>query len=109
YGILHSLTIENNKIDQSSADARIRELKAIGLPQINGSFNYTNNAIVPRFFVPANQFDPTAAEGDVIAMKFGVTHSPSAMVSLSQLIFDASYLIGLKAAETYKELASKST
>lgn len=109
YGISNNLTIQNSKIDQSSADARIGELRAIGLPQINASLNYNNNAIVPRFFVPANQFDPTAAEGEVVALKFGVTHSPSAMVSLSQLVFDASYLIGLKAAETYKELSVKST
>lgn len=109
YGIRNNLTIQNSKIDQASADARIGELRAIGLPQINASLNYTNNAIVPRFFVPANQFDPSAPAGDVIALKFGVTHSPSAMMSLSQLVFDASYLIGLRAAATYKELAVKNT
>jgi outer membrane protein TolC len=107
YAIKTNINIKNAKIDQSSAAARVAEVKAIGLPQAHATVNYTNNPAVPRFFIPAKTFDPNAAEGDVVAAKFGVTHSASAAASLSQIIFDGSYLIGLKASQTYKELSTK--
>ncbi|MEO6285608.1 MAG: TolC family protein [Dyadobacter sp.] len=107
YAIKTNINIKNAKIDQSSANARVQEVKAIGLPQAHATVNYTNNPAVPRFFIPAKTFDPNAAEGDVVAAKFGVTHSASAAASLSQIIFDGSYLIGLKASQTYKDLSVK--
>ncbi|WAC10587.1 TolC family protein [Dyadobacter pollutisoli] len=107
YAIKTNINIRNAKIDQSSAAARVAEVKAIGLPQAHATVNYTNNPAVPRFFIPAKTFDPNAAEGEVVAAKFGVTHSASAAASLSQIIFDGSYLIGLKASQTYKELSTK--
>jgi outer membrane protein TolC len=107
YAIKTNINIRNAKIDQSSAAARVAEVKAIGLPQAHATVNYTNNPAVPRFFIPAKAFDPNAAVGEVVAAKFGVTHSASAAASLSQIIFDGSYLIGLKASQTYKELSTK--
>jgi outer membrane protein TolC len=61
-----------------------------------------------RAFIPAKIFNPAAAEGELIAAKFGVDNSGFASVGLSQLVFDGSYLLGLKATSVYKDLAIKS-
>jgi outer membrane protein TolC len=107
YAVKNHANVKNANLDILNASARVNEIKAMGLPQLNGNVNYTNNFQIARVFLPAKTFDPTAAEGDVIAAKFGVAHSGNAGLSLSQLIFDGSYTLGLKAADVYKELSAK--
>jgi outer membrane protein TolC len=107
YATKNHVNVKNAQLDLMSAVARIGEIKAIGLPQVNGNINWTDNLLVPRFFIPARTFDPSAPEGEVVAAKFGVKYSANAGVSLSQLLFDGSYLLGLKASQVYKELAQK--
>ena len=80
----------------------------MGLPQVNGSLALTNNIVLQRAFIPAKIFNPAAADGELIAAKFGVDNSGFASVGLSQLVFDGTYLLGLKASSVYKDLAVKS-
>lgn len=108
YAITHQVQVKNSQIDLQNASAKINEIKAIGLPQVNGSLALTNNLILQRVFIPAKIFNPAAAEGELIAAKFGVDNSGFANVGLSQLVFDGSYLLGLKASSVYKDLAVKS-
>jgi outer membrane protein TolC len=105
YAITHQVQVKNSQIDLQNASAKINEIKAMGLPQVNGSLALTNNLILQRVFIPARIFNPAAAEGELIAAKFGVGF---ANVGLSQLVFDGSYLLGLKASSVYKDLAVKS-
>ncbi len=107
YTIKNHISIKNAQIDILNAEARVSELKGIGLPQVSGNVNYTNNLIIQKVFIPAKTFDPTAKEGDVIAAEFGVANSGQAGLNLSQILFDGSYLLGLKAADVYKELSKK--
>jgi outer membrane protein TolC len=86
----------------------VNEIRAMGLPQVNGSLSLTNNLILQRVFIPARIFNPAAAEGELIAAKFGVDNAGFANVGLSQLVFDGTYLLGLKASSVYKDLAVKS-
>lgn len=108
YAITHQVQVKNSQIDLQNASAKINEIKAIGLPQVNGSLALTNNLILQRVFIPARIFNPAAAEGELIAAKFGVENSGFANVGLSQLLFDGTYLLGLKASSVYKDLSVKS-
>ncbi|MFM2401795.1 MAG: hypothetical protein RI950_1312 [Bacteroidota bacterium] len=108
YAITHQVQVKNSQIDLLNASAKINEIKAIGLPQVSGSFALTNNLILQRVFIPAKIFNPAAAEGELIAAKFGVENSGFANVGLSQLVFDGTYLLGLKASSVYKDLSVKS-
>jgi len=108
YAIAHQVQVKNSQIDLQNASAKINEIKAMGLPQVNGSVALTNNVILQRMFIPAKIFNPAAAEGELIAAKFGVENSGFANVGLSQLVFDGTYLLGLKASSVYKDLAVKS-
>jgi outer membrane protein TolC len=108
YAITHQVQVKNSQIDLQNASAKISEIKAMGLPQVNGSLALTNNIVLQRVFIPARIFNPAAPEGELIAAKFGVENSGFANVTLSQLVFDGTYLLGLKASSVYKDLAVKS-
>ncbi|MFT7482784.1 MAG: outer membrane protein TolC, partial [Oceanospirillaceae bacterium] len=103
----NNVAAKNALIGIQDAELQIQELKQTGLPQISGQFQYTYNAIVPTSVLPANSFDPSASETDVIKVRFGVPWGGQAGIGLNQLIFDGSYLVGLRAAATYRELAAK--
>ena len=107
YAIKNHVSIKNAQIDILNAEARVREIKGIGLPQVTGGFNYGNNLIIQKVFIPAKTFDPKAPEGEVIAAEFGVANSGNAGINVSQLVFDGSYLLGLKAADVYVDLPKK--
>lgn len=108
YGVVHNITVKNSQTDAESAEARIGEVRAIGLPQVSGSVSLLDNLIIQRAFLPAKFFNAQAADSDPpIAVQFGVKYSGSASVQLTQILFNAQWLLGLKAAEAYRELANK--
>jgi outer membrane protein TolC len=108
YAVKNHSNVKTAQLDVLNASAKVNEIKAMGLPQVNANIGYTNNLIIQRVFIPAKTFDPNAKEGDVVAAEFGVRNSGNAVASLSQLLFDGSYTLGLKAADVYKELSTKS-
>lgn len=121
YALSHSVNIKNAVIDEKIADARVKETRGIGLPQIDASVGLMHNQKLPRFFlqVPepgAESFIdlsgvPGIQPGDVVAMQnfFQLRSSGNAGVTVSQILFNGSYLVGLKAANAYRELSQKST
>ena len=94
-------------VGMQDAEWQIKEIKYSGMPQINGQFGYTYNAIVPTQLIDAKNFNPQAAEGEVVKFKFGVPWGGQAGIGLNQLIFDATWLVGLRAADTYRLMASQ--
>ena len=75
------------------------ETTAMGLPQINAGVNYQNNFVIQKSVIPAEFFGGTPGEYAVVA--FGTKHNMIANASLSQLIFDGSYIVALQASKTY--------
>lgn len=120
YALENTVEVQNARIDEQIATARVKETVGIGLPQIDGSVNLTHNEKLSRFFMQYDPgqpgfFDPGdipgIEPGDVVAFPnfFQLPSSGSAGVTVNQLLFNASYLVGLKAADTYKELAYKTS
>ena len=108
YAVENNINVKNSGLDALSAEGRIQELRGLALPQISVSGNLTDNLIVPTTFLPAKFFNQNAADSDPpVPVKFGVNYSGSFSGSLNQLLFDASYRLGLRAAETYRQLAQK--
>ncbi|WP_229254298.1 TolC family protein [Dyadobacter sp. NIV53] len=108
YAIKHNLNVKSTQLDAISAEARIGEVRGAGLPQLAANLNLSDNVIIQRVFLPANFADPNASpDAAPVAVQFGVKYSGSASATLNQLIFSGSYFIGLRAAATYRELASK--
>ncbi|WP_189630498.1 TolC family protein [Roseivirga thermotolerans] len=103
YALQNNENLKIAMVNTSDAEAQVGETRADGLPQINANFGYTNNTQIPVNIVPANVFDPNAPEGATAAIRFGVQHQGQFGVNASQMIWDGSFFIGLKAAKTLRE------
>jgi outer membrane protein TolC len=79
----------------------------MGIPQVSGSFAMNWNYSVPKIFIPANVFDPTAPEGKVIAREFSPKFGGQTGVGLQWLMLDGTYFLGLAAAKTFTEISEK--
>lgn len=119
YALQNRISVKNSIIDEEIADAKVKETIGIGLPQINGSASITQNQKLPRFFT---QYSPGSGfidlggvtgldPGDVVAAQnfFQLRSSGSASLSVDQILFNGSYLVGLQATSTYKELSVRNT
>ncbi len=106
YAKQNQASIKNARIDQDVAKQKVREATSIGLPQINGSFSFDDYLKIPITLVPAEFFG--GQPGQFAPVQFGVKYQSTATASVSQLLFDGSYLVGLKAAQTFKELSKRS-
>ncbi len=107
YALSHNENIKISDIDVDIARAQAGEYLAQGLPQLEGAATFNKNFIIRRTFVPANIFDPSAPEGEVIELQFGTPYDGNVGLNFSQMIFDGSYFVGLKAARTLTGLNRK--
>ncbi len=106
YAYEHQDSVLNANLDIKSADYKVRETTGIGLPQISGSASFQDYVKIPVTLIPGQFFG--GAPGTFIPVQFGVKYQSGLGLNLSQKIFDASYLVGLKASKTYKELSTRS-
>lgn len=101
--ISHALTNNRTAInagrDIESARKKKWETTSMGLPQINGNVNYQNNFKLQTSVIPAEFFGGNP--GEFAEVTFGTKHNASGSLSLTQLIFDGSYIVALQASKTY--------
>jgi len=76
---------------------------AIGLPQISANANYQNFLELPTSLIPAQFFG--GKEGDFAEVQFGTPQIMDGGVTLQQLIFDGSYIVGLEASNVFLEIS----
>lgn len=108
YALTNSATTKNAELDEKIARERVREITAIGFPKINGSLSLSNNYIIQKVIIP----DGAAfggPPGQPLALEFQPQYGGQAVLNVNQLIFDGSYIVGLQAARTYKELAYRAS
>ena len=103
YALENNKELKNAKIAVYDATSQIGETRANGLPQIKASFGYTNNTQIPVNIVPASVFDRTAPAETTVPVRFGVQHQSNFGVTASQLIWDGTFFIGIKAAKALRE------
>lgn len=101
-GLEYNRSIKKSLMDEESANYYRNEVRASGLPQISAYGNYNNFLDVFPQAVPGGLFGPGEPD-EVQVIALGVPQSLQAGVSVNQLIFSSSYLIGLKAARTSEE------
>lgn len=97
HAIQNNYSSINANRDIEAAKQKKWETTTIGLPQINGNVGYQNN-----FKLQTNVVD---FGGVPTALTFGTKHNMSSSLTLSQLIFDGSYLVGLQSAKTYLKIS----
>ena len=102
--LANSQTIKDTEMDLVRANQQVREAWSSVLPDIRGSASYTRNVLQQQIFLPAGFFDPTASQGDLVAVKVGQDNSWQAGLTATQAIFEYTALVGLGAAGRFKAL-----
>lgn len=108
YAIKNSYNIKTSKKDYEIAEKQITEIRASGLPQINGEANFQNFLNIPTQVLPANAFNPAADPNELVPIQFGTEYSAYGQIQASQLIFDGSYIVALQASKVYAKSALQS-
>ncbi|MEO5645729.1 MAG: TolC family protein [Bacteroidia bacterium] len=105
FALQHNTSVQNVLLDQVSADSKVKEVIGAGLPQINGSVEVQDFLKIPTSLIPGEFFG--GQPGTYIPVQFGTKYNATVGVSATQLLFNGSYFIGVKAAKLYQELAQK--
>ncbi|MHC2992556.1 membrane protein [Pontibacter sp. HJ8] len=101
YALEHNEDVQKASYDELSARYMIKEAKSNGLPQLNGFAKLDVYPAIPVQVIP-NVFEGKPEE--MIAVQFGTKYNAQAGVQLSQLLFNKSYFVGLKAAKSTEDL-----
>lgn len=123
FALENNLTITNSELDIRKAKWKVWETTAIGLPQVNtsGQFQYYTNIptqLFPDFITMAvygvNMYDfglhpvvPPDTTNKKMAVQFGSPINISGGITISQLLFNGEWLVGLQAAKTYKLISEQ--
>ena len=126
FALENSYNVKVAKNDIQSAKATVWETTAVGLPQINAKIDYQNFLKQPVSLLPAAAFDnresvvqtveeffdinressPNPPDG-FIPVVFGTKQNMNASVTLTQLLFDGSYLVALQASRTFLKISKQ--
>lgn len=101
FALENSYNTKASKNDILAAEKKVWETTTIGLPQIDGNIDYQNFIKQP---ITLADFDQDGTNEEFI---FGTKQNMNATVTLRQLLFDGSYLVGLQASKTYLKISEQ--
>jgi len=105
FAIENSYNTKASKNEIESAKEKVWETTTVGLPQINGTIDYQNWLKQQVSLLPAEIIGGTP--GTFEAVNFSPKQNTNASITLNQLIFDGSYLVGLQASKTFLKISKQ--
>ena len=104
YALENNYTAKTSKLDIDAAEKKRWETTTMGLPQINGTVDYQNFLKQAVTLIPSEIFGGNPGEFEEVV--FGAKQNLNATITLNQLLFDGSYLVGLQSAKTYLKISN---
>ena len=104
FGLENNRNIINANLEVQKAYKEKWKTIATGLPQLRARADYQNFIELPTSLIPAQFFGGN--DGEFAEVQFGTPQTMSAGITLNQLIFDGSYVVGIEATKVYLD-ASK--
>lgn len=104
FALQNNTQAKNSELDAQINRKRTLEIITTGLPQLSLDVSYKHNIRLPVSIVPANTFPLQSEE---FAVEFGTAHNVYADFTLTQLIVDGRYFIGLKATKTIHAISQE--
>ncbi|HNX07699.1 MAG TPA: TolC family protein [Bacteroidales bacterium] len=121
YAVTNSYKVRASAVDLQSTIARRKGYLSLGMPQINGNVSYqyyfnlpvqlmpnilttaVDGSLVQHGLITPDQMMPVGDEK--LPIQFGSTNNLTVGLSASQVVFDGTYLVGLKAASMLVDLS----
>ncbi len=110
YAMSNNPELQRTALDRDQANADIGVTRSDGLPQVTGLIDIGNNFLIPQTFVPKSAFPDPENPTDTVGtrgLEFGTAYTGNAVLSVTQMLFDGSFFVGLEAARTYRQLSQK--
>ena len=105
FAMENSYVLHNTSQDIAIAQKKVWETITIGLPQVNGSANYNMFLNLPVSLLPAEFVG--GEPGTYIPVKFGQDYNSDFGLSVSQVIFDGSYIVGVGSSQLYLNMSKQ--
>ena len=102
FALENNRTAKNASRDIEAAKKQKWETIATGLPQLNGGIDYQDFIKQQVQVIPIDFSNP---QSELIPVVFGTKINVNASATLSQLIFDGSYIVGLQSAKVFLEIS----
>ncbi|MCS6822903.1 MAG: TolC family protein [Cytophagaceae bacterium] len=118
YALKNNTNVKNAQFDEYIAKAQAKEVRGIGLPQVNASATVIDNPNLKKMFIPFQQGDTTNFLGlpptlptDVYVFNnfFQTRNSGDINLTANQLLLSGSYIVGLQAAKGVADLMKTNT
>jgi outer membrane protein len=102
----NSPIVKNAVLDLVSAKKKIWETTAIGLPQADAKYSYSYMLTVSPLIKQLSQFSSASGSGsDSTSSTTSYRTSSILDITVSQLVFSGSYIVGLQTSKVYKGLS----
>ena len=101
YALRNNESIQKARLDEESAEYKIKETKGSGLPQLNAFGQLNHYPALATQLLPG---ELAGEPGTMIPVQFGTKYSATGGLELQQLIFNKSFFVGLEAASTTRDL-----
>ena len=103
FAIENNQTSKNAQLDIHAAEKKKWEATSMGLPQLSAKVDYQHFLKQQVTLIPAEFFGGN--KGEFAEATFGTKQNVNASATLSQLIFDGAYIVGLQSAKVYLQIS----
>lgn len=103
YALQNNPELKKSKFDVSISRETVKQTVAIGLPQVTASGGYQHYNRIPGNWI--KNFAPTPGAPEYIFLQFQQQVNSTGTIGVNQLIFDGSYLVGLKATKQFVDMS----
>ncbi len=101
YAVRYNLSVKLTRQDLEFANKQIKQYLSTGLPQVNSNLNYQNNLDLRTTLMP----DFIHGDPDTkIPVQFGSQHNADFGISVTQMIFNGPFIVGLEATKLLRRL-----
>lgn len=104
YAMSHNIMLKKSEWEVNKNAQKKKEVLATGLPQINSNNSFNDNLVIPTQLLPAAVFGGPA--GTFVPVRFGTKYNLSAGATASQILYDKTFFLGVKASKASEELAN---
>ena len=103
YALQNNPELKKSKFDVSISRETVKQTVAIGLPQVTASGGYQHYNRIPGNWI--KNFAPTPGAPEYIFLQFQQQVNSTGTIGVNQLLFDGSYLVGLKATKQFVDMS----